>query len=114
VRFVQRIQKTSTRRIHSAEQKAVILRRHLVDKVPVSDLCGEYKLQPSVFYSWQPKLMDNLSAAVEHIGGRQKSSRETELEKRVTALEARLATKDAVIADISEEYVTLKKALGEP
>jgi len=105
--------KTHTRRTHSVEQKAVILRRHLVDKVPVSDLCDEYKIQPSVFYSWQTKLMDNLPAAVEHIGGRQRSSREAELEKKVAALEARLAKKDAVIADISEEYVTLKKELGE-
>ena len=37
------------RRRFTTEQKAVILRRHLVDKVPVSDLCDEYKIQPTVF-----------------------------------------------------------------
>jgi len=42
-----------SRRSFSTEQKVAILRRHLVDKVPVSDLCEEYKLQPSVLYSWQ-------------------------------------------------------------
>ena len=31
-----------SRRKFSAEEKAVILRRHLQDKVPVSDLCDEY------------------------------------------------------------------------
>ncbi|MCB9727155.1 MAG: transposase [Deltaproteobacteria bacterium] len=102
------------RRSYSVDQKAAILRRHLVDKVPVSDLCDEYKIQPSVFYGWQRQLMDNLSAAVEVVGGRKKPSREAELEARIAALEARLAKKDRVIAEISEEYVTLKKELGEP
>ena len=34
--------------------------RHLVDKVPVSDLCNEYKLQPSVFYHWLKQALENL------------------------------------------------------
>jgi hypothetical protein len=37
------------RRQLTTEQKVAILRRHLVDKVAVSDPCNEYKLQPSVF-----------------------------------------------------------------
>jgi uncharacterized coiled-coil protein SlyX len=37
-----------------------------------------------------------------------------ELQRRIEALEAKLARKDTVIAEISEEYVTLKKELGEP
>jgi transposase-like protein len=36
------------RRKFTTDQKVAILRRHLVDKVPVSDLCEEYKIQPSV------------------------------------------------------------------
>ena len=48
--------KKKPRRSYTPEQKAAILRRHLVDKIPVSDLCDEYKLQPSVFYSWQKQL----------------------------------------------------------
>jgi transposase len=34
----------------TTEQKVAILKRHMVDKVPVSDLCNEENLQPSVFY----------------------------------------------------------------
>jgi len=52
------------RRTFSSEQKAAILRRHLVDKVPVSNLCDEYQIQPSLFYGWQRQLMDNLALAV--------------------------------------------------
>jgi transposase len=40
----------SKRRHFTAEQKGEILRRHLGDKVPVSDLCDEYGIQPSLLY----------------------------------------------------------------
>src|ERR1700693_4470475 len=40
------------RRHHTAEEKVAILRRHLLDKVPVSDLCEELSLKPTVFYRW--------------------------------------------------------------
>jgi transposase len=38
------------RRTFTADQKAAILRRHHVDKVPVSELCEQNDLQPSLFY----------------------------------------------------------------
>ena len=38
-----------TRRKFSAEEKAALLRQHLVDKKPVSDVCDEHGIQPSVF-----------------------------------------------------------------
>ena len=35
------------RKHYTAEEKGAILRRHLLDKVPVSDLCEELGLQPT-------------------------------------------------------------------
>lgn len=107
--------KKKTRRKFSAEQKAAILRRHLFDKVPISDLCDEYELQPSVIYYWQQQLAQNLTTALEQGGKRsqREKTRERALENKVQALEAKLAKKDQVIAEISEEYVGLKKELGE-
>jgi transposase-like protein len=102
------------RRKFTAEQKAAVLRRHLQDKVPVSDLCDEYKIQPSVFYGWQRQLLDNMVTALETNGRRRsRDNREGRLESKIDALEAKLAKKDSVIAEISEEYVQLKKELGE-
>lgn len=107
------------RRRHPVDEKAAVLRRHLVDKVPVSDLCDEYKIQPSVFYGWQRQVVDNLGVALE-AGGKKSDSRTAELEREVEMLKAQLAKKDGVIAkkdgviaEISAEYVTLKKELGE-
>ena len=102
-----------SRRQFSVEQKAAILRRHLIDKVPVSDLCDEYKLQPSVFYQWQRLAAENLAGALEKSDGNGASKREQQLAAKVEHLEAKLARKDSVIAEISAEYVQLKKELGE-
>ncbi|NUQ75442.1 MAG: transposase [Polyangiaceae bacterium] len=62
-----------TRRHHTADQKVALLKRHLVDKVPVSDLCDENGLQPSLFYGWQRQLFENGGAAFE--GSRRAASR---------------------------------------
>ena len=51
------------RKHYTAEEKVAILRRHLLDKVPVSDLCEELALQPTVFYRWQKEFFENGAAA---------------------------------------------------
>ena len=98
------------RRQFTTAQKASILRRHFVDKVAISDLCAEYELQPSVFYYWQSQVFENLAGALQPAVTT--NSREKELEREVEALKAKLTKKDSVIAEISEEYVVLKKTLG--
>jgi transposase len=101
------------RRTFTAAQKAEILRRHLADKVPVSDLCDQYSIQPSLFYLWQRQLLENLEAALQD-GRTQRTEREAAAreKERTAALEAALARKDAVIAEVSEQYLSLKKELG--
>jgi transposase-like protein len=104
-----------TRRKFSAEEKAAILRHHLVDKKPVSDVCDEYGIQPSVFYAWQRQVMDNLVSALDGgAGRRQRNGREEQLSRDNETLQAKLAKKDNVIAEVTEEFVRLKKRLGEP
>ena len=101
------------RRKHTSDQKVAILQRHLVDKVPVSDLCNEYKLQPSVFYGWLKQAMANLGAAMGPMEPNGAARREKELVAENEQLKAKLVKKDSVIAKISEEYVQLKKDLGD-
>jgi transposase-like protein len=84
------------RRLYSAEQKLYALRRHLIDKVPVSALCEELELQPSVFYSWQQQLFERGVAAFE--GAKLGSSREKHQDQKIAELEMKLAGRDAVIA----------------
>ena len=41
------------RKQYTPEEKVAILRRHLFEKEPISKLCEEVGLQPTVFYRWQ-------------------------------------------------------------
>lgn len=102
------------RRHFTPEEKATILRRHLVDKVPVSDLCDEYRIQPTLFYLWQRQAFEQLSAALQDGRTRRGETQAAAADRaRVAALEAKLAKKDAIIADIAAEHLALKKKLGE-
>lgn len=99
------------RRRFTADLKAQIVKRHLSDRVPISDLCDEHGLQPSVVYGWVKQAIDALPAAFS--GARTNApSRDAAYERQVGALKARLAVKDAIIAEISEEYVAIKKSRG--
>ncbi len=44
---------TDARRKFSAEEKVNILRLHLLENQPVSDVCDTFGLNPNVFYRWQ-------------------------------------------------------------
>lgn len=50
---------TKTCKSYSPEKKFVILRRHLIDNVPVSDLCEDVGLNPNVFYTWQKDFFES-------------------------------------------------------
>lgn len=98
---------------HAAEQKVAAVKRHLIDKVPVSQLCDELRISVNTFYLWQKDLFENGHRAFEK-NGRRASRVEDERQQRIDALEARLQRKDGVIAQLMEEHVELKKSLGEP
>jgi transposase-like protein len=97
------------RKNYTPEEKVAILKRHLVEKVPVSDLCDELGLNPTVFYGWQKQLFENGVAAFQKPRGRQADRRDQKIEK----LQAKLAQKNEVLAELMQEHVQLKKELGE-
>ena len=47
------------RRHFTGDQKAAILKRYLVEKAPLSDLCDEFGIQPNQVYQWQATLFEN-------------------------------------------------------
>ena len=97
------------RRTHfTAEQKIRILREHLLEGVPISDLCDRHGLRPTQFYTWQKKLFEQ-GHQVFH---RSADHTERELKKKLQRLEDRTREKDEVIAEVTRELVFLKKADG--
>lgn len=103
-----------TRRHHTPDQKISLLRRHHLEKVPVSEVCEGAELQPSVFYHWQRHLFEHGALAFGESRKRAEASREQQLLEENERLKARLAQKDAVIAEVTEELVKVKKSAGEP
>jgi len=97
------------RRNYTPQEKVAILKRHLVDHVPVSNLCDEYQLQPTVFYDWQKQFFENGASAFIRDSGRQKRIEE----QRIQQLEAKLHRKNEVLSELMEEHIQLKKELGE-
>ena len=96
------------RRHFTSEDKVKALRRHLVEKVPISNLCEELGIQPTQFYRWQQTLFENGPATFERVG-RPKADADAQ---RIAALEAKIQRKDEVLAELMEEHVGLKKKLG--
>src|ERR1700756_2834919 len=98
------------RKHFTPEEKVAILRRHLVDKIPVSELCEELGLRPTVFYRWQKKLFENGAAAFQ---SQERPQRQVEeKQKRIEFLERKMQTKDEVLAELMAEHIALKKVLG--
>lgn len=100
----------TTRKHRSPEEKIKILRQHLLEKVPISEVCEQHQIHPTLFYQWQRTFFENGAAAF----ARQPHSRSVgRQEQTITALEDKLKRKDQVVSEIMEEMVRLKKELGE-
>ena len=91
--------------------KVAILKRHLVDKVPVSDLCDELDIYPNQFYDWLKKFFDNGHLAFAN--GHNAKADENAKDQKIQKLEAKLQKKNEVIAELMEAHTELKKNLGE-
>ena len=105
----------STRKYLTPEQKVSILRRHLLESVPVSDLCDEYRIHATQFYTWQKQLFENAATVFERRPNKSNQRRREEAAtKKIAQLEEKLQKKNEVVAELLEEHVQLKKELGEP
>ncbi len=98
-----------TRNHYTPEEKVGILRRHLLEQEPISKLCEEQGLQPTVFYRWQKEFFENGVAAFQT---KTRTNHQPEQE-RIEYLTKKIQTKDEVLAELMAEHVALKKSLGE-
>jgi transposase len=104
---------TTARKHYSPQEKVAILRLHLLEQKPVSDLCDQYGLHPTLFYRWQKEFFENGHAAFEQSGRRRKGVEDAK-DRRIATLEGKMQQKNEVLAELMQEYVQLKKELGEP
>jgi transposase-like protein len=82
------------RKKYSAEEKVRILKKPLVDRVAVSDLCDQHGISPPVFYRWQKHFFENGAVAFKS----RRESKETRQDQRIRELEQKLAAKNEVVS----------------
>jgi len=98
----------------TAEQKVAILREHLVEKVPVSQVCDRHGISVTNFYNWQKVLFENAAGLFDRKPNAANARRqEASAQAKVEHLETKLQQKNEVIAELLQEHVQLKKELGE-
>lgn len=96
------------RRTFTPEQKVSIIKRHLLESTPISDLCDEFKIHPNQYNEWQRVFFENGESA---FSKDQKKERQ-KIDKKINDLTETIAHKDNVIAEIVSENLTLKKRNG--
>jgi transposase len=98
VKITERPHEETTEALHAytPKEKVAILRRHLVEGAPISDLCDTLGLQPTVFYRWQKEFFENGAAAFKQ-KGRPDHSAEQE---RFAHPEWKIQTRDVVLAKL--------------
>ena len=100
---------SQSKRQFNPDQKVSILRDHLLDHTPISDVCDQHGIRPTLFYRWQKEFFENGATAFTS----KKDSVEQELREENRRLKAKLQHKNEVVAELMEEYVQLKKKLGD-
>ena len=96
------------RKNYTPKDKVAILRRHLLDHIPVSQLCDEDHLQPTLFYRWQKQFFENGAAAF--AAATLQVAQVAHERNKIARLEEKLARKNEVVAELLEEHAQLKKA----
>jgi len=101
----------SERRHFSPQEKIAALKRHLLEGIPVSSICDELGIAPTVFYRWQKELFENGHTLFEN--GRAAKAVDNAKDEKIQKLEAKLQRKNEVMAELMEAHTQLKKDLGE-
>ena len=99
------------RRHFADHDKVAILKRHLIDKVPVSDLCDQLELYPNQFYDWLKKFFENGHLAFAN--GRKPRADDHAKDQKIQQLEAKVTRKNEVMAELMEALTEEKKRTGE-
>lgn len=94
-----------TRRHFTPQEKAGIVKRHLLEGVPVSNLCDEFDINPALFYLWQRTLFENAHVAFDN--GRKSKVVDDANVRKIELLEAKLTRKNEVMAELMEAHTEL-------
>jgi transposase len=93
---------------YTAEEKVAMIRLHLVEGKPVSEICEDRGLNPNIFYRWQKEFFENGAAAF----NKRRGPNTDPDKKKIDRLERKLIDRDEGLAELMHEHVKLKKNLA--
>ena len=101
----------SERRHVGPHEKIAAIKRHLLEGVPVSTICDELGIAPTLFYRWQKELFESGHTLFEN--GRVAKAVDNAKDEKIQKLEAKLQKKNEVMAELMEALTEEKKRNGE-
>ncbi len=100
----------SERRHVTPQQRIAALKRHLLEGVPVSTICDDLGIAPTLFYRWPKELFENGHTLFEN--GRVAKAVDNAKDEKIHKLEAKLLKKNEVMAELMEALTEEKKRNG--
>jgi transposase-like protein len=98
----------STRKKYTAEQKVKIVREHLVNRVPISELAARYGINPTLIHNWQKQLFEGATETFATKRGPQ-AVPTAKQKAREEKLDVRLRERESLISDLLLDNLRLKK-----
>ncbi len=98
------------RKSFTPEEKVKILREHLERKVPVSEICQAYGIDPSQLSQWKKAFFEGGAQAFASRGRPRRD--ESDSNRRVHELEQELQRMQLVVSEIAAENIELKQGLA--
>ena len=93
---------------YSSEEKTIILREHLENHIPVSELAEKYGVHPNAIYKWKKQMYESAPESLQ----KTKKRADKELlkaQRRIAELEKVLSIRESLIAELVEDNIYLKK-----
>jgi len=96
------------KRRYTSEEKAMILREHLENHVPISELAEQYDLHINAIYKWKKQMFESAPGS---FSGTEKKANKVLLaaQRRIEELEKTLAIRESLIADLVADNMSMKK-----
>ena len=95
------------RRNFTPQQKFEIIKEGLLSGAQVSEVCRRHGISTALYYDWQKKFFDG---ALEGLKPKSPAKNNGHIEKEQ---KSRIQRLESVIAEITEENLTLKKTFGK-
>lgn len=101
-----------SRSSYALQEKGSILRCHLLEQEPVSDICDELDINPNQFYRWQGEFFENGESAFKKSGKKKEQVQANKYQQNIEYIEKKLIQKNEVVSELMEAHIELKKSWG--